>query len=501
MSRTSLPCNAVILRSLLAIAAIGIAVETSHAQEKAEPKNAGKLYELRIYAANPGKLPDLHARFRDHTMKLFERHGMENVIYWNVSEGARGEDDVKDNLLVYIIAHRNEAARAASWKAFRNDPKWKEVAAKSEENGKILAKAPRSILMRETDFSPKELIKIRNPDGSPPDDSPRLFELRQYNDGPDRVPSTVDRFGAGEKDIFTKHGMQTVKFWTATDNSAFIYLLAHKDREASRESWKGFFPDFRTFMQEYRAKNAAKLDGQAAKPKRGGNEVRFLVPTDYSPATAFRYRRPRLRSPEIDDDGKVTFRLRAENAESVEVAGQWQKENIPMEKGDDDIWRTTVDAIPPGVWEYGYRVDGLSMIDSNNSEIKPMRSPRTSIVHVLGESPLVHDFQDVPHGTVHLHAYRSKSLGKLRELAVYSPPGYQQDTDQQFPTLYLQHGSGDNEATWTVHGKAHWIMDNLIAQQRAKPMVIVMMDGHASPPGAERGANTDYFEMDLSTLR
>ena len=113
---------------------------------------------------------------------------------------------------------------------------------------------------------------------------------------------------------------------------------------------------------------------------------------------------------------------------------------------------------------------------------------------------MLHDFQDVPHGGVREHTYRSKSLGRLRELAVYTPPGYDQAADARFPTLYLQHGSGDNQATWIAHGKAHWILDNLLAQGRAKPMVVVMMDGHAVPPGAGASgfnANTPAFELDL----
>ena len=266
--RTQIACVAVL--SMLVTGLV-------QAQDAEAKKKDGKLYELRIYTTNPGKLPDLHARFRDHTMSLFEKHGMENIIYWNVSEGARGEDDVKDNTLVYIIAHKDKAARDASWKAFLNDPEWKEAAAKSEENGKILAKAPRAILMEETDFSAADEAPNKDSDAAA-----RLFELRQYNDGPDRVPSTVDRFGSGEKDIFTKHGMETVKFWKATDNSAFIYLLAHKDREASRKSWEGFFPDFREFMQEYRSRNADQ-NAQRGQGGRRNHEVRFLVPTDYSP--------------------------------------------------------------------------------------------------------------------------------------------------------------------------------------------------------------------------
>ena len=200
-------------------AAIYAVVSSAAFAQGNSTKKEGRLYELRFYTTNAGKLPDLHARFRDHTMKLFEKHGMENIIYWTVSEGSPKSDDDKDNLLIYIIAHKDEEAKDVSWAAFRADPEWKAVAAKSEENGKILAKAPRAIFMREAEFSAMDEPVNKNA-GAPS----RLWELRQYNDGPERVPFTVDRFGSGEKEIFTKHGMQTVKFWTATDNSAFIYV-------------------------------------------------------------------------------------------------------------------------------------------------------------------------------------------------------------------------------------------------------------------------------------
>jgi enterochelin esterase family protein len=139
------------------------------------------------------------------------------------------------------------------------------------------------------------------------------------------------------------------------------------------------------------------------------------------------------------------------------------------------------------------------MIDPGTPAIKPMREPRTSILHLPGDPPRLHDFQDVPHGVVRFHTYRSKSLGRLRQLAVYTPPGYDQQTGALFPSLYLQHGSGDNQNTWTVHGKAHWILDNLLAQGRAKPMIVVMMDGHAAtdPNREARDSNTTLFERDL----
>ena len=209
-------------------------------------------------------------------------------------------------------------------------------------------------------------------------------------------------------------------------------------------------------------------------------------------------RRPQapIISPEVKPDRQVTFRLRAPKAAEVIVNGQWAGGRGNLAKDADGLWNLTVGPIDPGVYEYSFIVDGLSMIDPGNSAIKPMREPRTSILHIPGQPPLLHDFQAVAHGVIRQHTYQSKSLGRVRELMVYTPPGYDQQPEARFPTLYLQHGSGDNQATWTVHGKAHWITDNLIAQHRAKPMVIVMMDGHAAAPG-ERNANTADFERDL----
>jgi len=198
-----------------------------------------------------------------------------------------------------------------------------------------------------------------------------------------------------------------------------------------------------------------------------------------------------VRSPELLADQRVTFRLRAQKATEVIVLGQWPGGRAPMTAATNGIWSVTVGPVPPGVWEYSFQVDGLTMIDPGNPAIKPMREPRTSILQVPGQPPLLTEFQDVPHGVVHEHTYRSKALDRVRDLAVYTPPGYDAQAAAKFPTLYLQHGSGDNQATWVVHGKAHWILDNLIAQGRAKPMVVVMMDGHAAVgrgggAGAER---------------
>lgn len=211
---------------------------------------------------------------------------------------------------------------------------------------------------------------------------------------------------------------------------------------------------------------------------------------------------PPVISPQVDADRKVTFRLRAPDAKAVSVSGQFQRGAAPMTKNESGVWSVTVGPIEPNVYEYSFTVDGLSMIDPGSPLIKPMRNPRTSILEVPGTPALVHDFQDVPHGKVTLHWYASKSLGRRRALQVYTPPGYDADPAARFPTLYLFHGSGDNEATWVAHGHAHWIMDNLIAQGKAQPMIVVMLDGHATVPGAPQTGggpnnNTAAFERDL----
>lgn len=210
-------------------------------------------------------------------------------------------------------------------------------------------------------------------------------------------------------------------------------------------------------------------------------------------------------SPEINADRSVTFRLRAPNAKQVSVRGQWTKDPLALTRADDGVWSGTAPAasVAAGVWEYSFNVDGLSMIDPGNPAIKPMREPRSSILHLAATTPQPWDFQDVPHGTVHQHSYLSKTLGRAREVWVYTPAGYETAAPAtKYPLLVLQHGSGDNHQTWVAHGKAHWIHDSLIAAGKARPMVVMMIDGHPLPPAlardlASRGAATAAFRREL----
>ncbi len=201
---------------------------------------------------------------------------------------------------------------------------------------------------------------------------------------------------------------------------------------------------------------------------------------------------------EIAPDGKVTFPLSTpEEAKKVELQAQWAQDRIPLVAVKPGQWSLTLDSVPPGVWEYHFVIDGVSVIDPTNPLLKPQRKPSNSILHIPGTPPNAWDWRDVPHGTVHQHAYLSKVLSRRRDMVVYTPPGYEQATDRKYPLLVLQHGSGDQHDTWVQHGKAHWILDNLIADGKAVPMVIVMIDGH--PLGQLSRESMESDKLDAMT--
>ena len=207
-------------------------------------------------------------------------------------------------------------------------------------------------------------------------------------------------------------------------------------------------------------------------------------------------------SPELQADGRVTFRCRAPQAREVKVSGQFGPE-LTLTKGPDGFWTGTSALVPPGVHEYHFQVDGMNVIDHLNPAIKPQRAPGSSILHVPSHPPAPSAPPDTPHGTVSQLDYSSKVLQKQRRLVVYTPPGYRAD-GPALPVLYLSHGFSDNDQSWTVHGKAHWILDSLIAAKKAQPMLVVMPDAHALPPGpgwadSYADANTTAFCQELTS--
>jgi enterochelin esterase-like enzyme len=207
--------------------------------------------------------------------------------------------------------------------------------------------------------------------------------------------------------------------------------------------------------------------------------------------------RPSVISPEVHPDGSVTFRLLLPQAGQVLVSGAFGER--PMSRDEAGLWSVTVGPLEPELYEYSFVVDEIRMLDPANPEVKPQRSPTSSMVEVLGHPPLLHSFvPEVPHGTVRQHWYQSKALGRCRSLHLYLPAEYDQRTRTRYPVLYLLHGHGDTDGTWSRLGRAHVIADNLLARRRARPLIIAMPDGHAVfGPTYDRSANIAAFQRDL----
>lgn len=184
-----------------------------------------------------------------------------------------------------------------------------------------------------------------------------------------------------------------------------------------------------------------------------------------------------LKSPEISSDRRVTFRLEAPSAQNVVLQfGEWSVASTEMKKKPNGVWEATIGPIEPGIYSYNFSVDGVKAVDLLNPEAKIGTRIYASVVEVNGPAPRIDQSQPVPHGVIHVHQYISSSLHSARQVYVYTPPGYR-DSTERFPVLYLRHGGGDTEASWSVDGRANIILDNLIAAHRAVPMLIVMTNG------------------------
>ena len=219
-----------------------------------------------------------------------------------------------------------------------------------------------------------------------------------------------------------------------------------------------------------------------------------------APATPPPQARPAATtSPDVHPDGTVVFRLRAPRATQVIVRGEWQTGDIPM-TNDNGVWSATVGPLPREVYAYSFVVDGLTIVDPQNTAVKlSARGATQSIVTIPGDPPGLHDLRDVPHGAVQEHWYPSKTLSSVRHLFVYTPPGYERG-NTAYPVLVLLHGAGNAESNWVSMGRANVILDNLIATKAAAPMLLVMPFGHAVPQGApNESENNRLFETELLT--
>lgn len=197
-------------------------------------------------------------------------------------------------------------------------------------------------------------------------------------------------------------------------------------------------------------------------------------------------------SPEVHPDKTVTFRFRAPNANRVILSTQILEEPRQMIKDANGLWSVTIGPVIPDIYPYSFIVDGVQVSDPNNPFIFANERFKNSLVDITGDRPLIHAKQNVPQGKIAYRYYKSKPLEATRRMVVYTPPGYE-DNNRQYPVLYLIHGATDTEETWYKVGRINDIMDNLIAQGKAEPMLIVMPYANPAPsPG-------DAFNKDLIT--
>lgn len=195
--------------------------------------------------------------------------------------------------------------------------------------------------------------------------------------------------------------------------------------------------------------------------------------------------KPPLVSPEVNADGKVTFRLLAPRAEKVllssgEMQTTLQANSTPLTRGENGVWTVTVGPLPPGLYDYTFNVDGVVLTDPASPHVFGNRQGSRGFVEVPGpkDRPRADEWRNVPHGTVAIHWYDSTASGTRRRLHVYTPPGYGKEQGRKYPVLYLLHGSGDNDSHWMHIGRANVIADNLLADGKALPMIVAMPDGH-----------------------
>jgi enterochelin esterase family protein len=199
----------------------------------------------------------------------------------------------------------------------------------------------------------------------------------------------------------------------------------------------------------------------------------------------------------VQADRRVTFRIRAPQAQALRLVGSdipGNPQGAPMTRSENGVWEITLGPIDPGAYRYNFNMDGVSVIDPSNPSTSESNNNTWSLVYVPGASFM--DTRNVPHGAVASVTYYSTALSRFRRMHVYTPPGYASGGGK-FPVFYLLHGAWDCDDSWTSVGRAGFILDNLIAENKARPMIVVMPAGHTAPGGFRLPTDNDDFQRDF----
>jgi enterochelin esterase-like enzyme len=186
-------------------------------------------------------------------------------------------------------------------------------------------------------------------------------------------------------------------------------------------------------------------------------------------------------SPDVQPDGKVAFRFLDPGAKEVTLQFEGEPKPLPMTRDDSGVWSVTLGPLDPDFYGYMFIADGVNLLDPNNPRIKPNLIQPQNVLHVSGATPQLWEVAEVPHGVVHHHFYKSKVVGDQRDFYVYTPPGFDPKARTKYPVFYLLHGYSDAADGWTAVGMANVVLDNLIAQGKVKPMLVVMPLGYGTP--------------------
>ncbi|MDD2307482.1 MAG: alpha/beta hydrolase-fold protein [Prolixibacteraceae bacterium] len=210
-----------------------------------------------------------------------------------------------------------------------------------------------------------------------------------------------------------------------------------------------------------------------------------------------------LKSIRISADKKVTFSIYAPKASEVTVSGDFQQTYgaLKLQKDQIGIWSVTTDPITPDLYTYDFSVDGMKVIDPKNIQLKEGAGGYSNLLEVQGKEADYLAVKNVPHGKLEKVWFNAGTLGKTSRVHVYTPPGYE-NMKGRLPVLYLQHGGGDNDASWATAGRANFILDNLLVKGKVKPMIVVMPFGNPgggffSGAGVDADPYYNYFFKDL----
>jgi enterochelin esterase-like enzyme len=195
---------------------------------------------------------------------------------------------------------------------------------------------------------------------------------------------------------------------------------------------------------------------------------------------------PLIVSPEVSADRRVTFRFRDPNAKDVKLSLEGRPKPFEMQKDAAGVWSVATDPLEPDYYGYSFIADGVTLTDPMNPLMKTNLLFPGNLVHVPGPASLPWEINDVPHGVVHHHFYKSQVVGDQRDFYVYTPPAYDSEAKTSYPVLYLLHGYSDDASGWTAVGRANIILDNLIAEGKVKPMIVVMPLGYGAPEIVQR---------------